>query len=59
MLHLLMQSLIYKFEQNVSFNGGPDAALESALDGGLKCEHGSAVEGAADNSSERTPTFEV
>ena len=30
-----MQSLIYKFVQNVSFNGGPDAALELALDGGL------------------------
>ena len=33
-LHLLMQSLIYKFVQNGSFNGGPDAALEGALDGG-------------------------
>ena len=34
-------------------------ALDVLLDGALKCEHGSAVEGAADNSSERTPTFEV
>ena len=30
-----MQSLIHKFVQNSSFNGGPDAALEGALDDGL------------------------
>ena len=30
-----MQSLIYKFVQNGSFNGGPDAALKGALDGEL------------------------
>ena len=41
-LHLLMKSLIYKFVQNGSFNGGPDAALEGALDGGLNV----ALEGA-------------
>ena len=31
-LHLLRQSLIYKFVKNGSFNGGPDPALEVALD---------------------------
>ena len=30
-----MQSLIYKFVQNDLFYGGPDAALEGALDGGF------------------------
>ena len=30
-----MQLLIYKFAQNCAFNGGPDAALEGALDSGL------------------------
>ena len=30
-----MQSVIYKFVQNGSFNGGSDAALQGALDGGL------------------------
>ena len=35
-LHLSMQSLIFKFEKkNGSFIGGPDAALEGALYGGL------------------------
>ena len=90
-----MQLLIYKFAQNCAFNGGPDAALEGALDSGLnvaregtpysstlkaiedvkegekkgaldvslddalKYEHVSAAEGALDDSSEGTPTFEV
>ena len=34
-LHLLMQSLMYKSVHNGSFNGGPAAALEGALDRGL------------------------
>ena len=33
--HLLMQPLIYAFLQNSSFNSGPDAVLEDALDVGL------------------------
>ena len=37
-----MQSLIYKLEQNGSFNGRPDAALEGELDG----EFNVALEGA-------------
>ena len=56
-----MQSLIYKFVQNGSFNGGSDAAREGALDGGLnvaldvlldgalKYEYVSAVEGVLDD----------
>ena len=32
--HFLIRSLIYKFVQNGSFNGGPDAAIEGALDDG-------------------------
>ena len=34
-LHFLMQWLIYEREQNVSSNGGPATALESAIDGVL------------------------
>ena len=84
-----MKSLINKFVQNGSFNGGPDAALESALDSGrdtieftlktiedvqegekkdaidvlldgaLKYEHVSAVDGFLDDSSKGKPTSEV
>ena len=38
-LHLLMQSLIYKFVKNGLFNGGPDSALEGLLYGGLNHSH--------------------
>ena len=34
-LRLLMQSLIYIFLHNGSFKGGPDVALEGAVDVGL------------------------
>ena len=34
-LHLLMQSLTYKYVENASFNGGPGSVLGGALDGGL------------------------
>ena len=37
-----MQSLIHKRVQNGSSNGGPDAALKGALDGGVNV----ALEGA-------------
>ena len=33
--HFLMQQLLHKSVQIGSFNGGPDAALKDALDGGL------------------------
>ena len=35
LLHLLMQSLIYKFVKKWFINGGLDAALQDALYGGL------------------------
>ena len=34
-LHLLMQWLMYECVKNVSSNGGPATALESAIDGVL------------------------
>ena len=37
-LHWLVQSLLYKCVHNESSNGGPDAALECASDGGLNAE---------------------
>ena len=37
-LHFLMQWLIHEYVQKVSSNGGPAAALESTIDGGLNAE---------------------